>query len=406
MGVEGYDRSGVTAVSPEEMQSGLTLISSSWKDSNGWSPELRLLDGSGHVIHKWRLNREHVFQNAGAQRTTPSNTLVHGSSLLPDGDVVLNLDYVGMVRLDACGEVRWTLAEGTHHSITRAADGSFWVPGVSQERQSRSRHYPDGFPGLRGKEVWVDRILRVSEEGKILNEITVLDILYKNGLDRHIKKMLGGPMGIVRQMDDDITHLNDVESLSPSMAGEYPLFEAGDLLLSLRNINLIFVFDPETKKVKWSSSAPFVYQHDPDFIGNDRIGVFDNNPSLVRKGKASDKSRILSLRPFTGSEEVLYPTQHAGPFFTEIMGKWQQLENGNLLLTEAQKGRVIEVSPNGKTVWEWAHESSYNSKVPSVTKATRVDLTREEVASWPCSSVDSISASAQNSSVQKQQTAP
>ena len=190
-----------------------------------------------------------------------------------------------------------------------------------------------------------------------------------------------------------MTHLNDVEPLHSSMADEYPLFGAGDLLVSLRNLNLIFVFDPETRKVKWSSSAPSIYQHDPDFTGDRWIGVFDNNPSLVRSGKIIDKTRIVSIQAHTGSVEILYPTRHAGPFFTEVQGKWQQLENGNMLLTEAQKGRVVEASPSGRTVWEWAHGGSYNSKVPTVTKATRVDLTREQVASWPCSSVSSVHTS-------------
>lgn len=403
MGGKGYDRHGVRMVSPGKIQPGLTLISSSWKNSGGWDPGLRLLDKRGRVVHKWRLNRENIFQESKTQRSRPSDTGVHGVQLLPGGDVVLNLEYVGMVRLDACGEVRWTLAEGNHHSIARAADGSFWTPGISPERRSKSKDHPGGFPGLRGRIVWIDWIINVSDEGKVLNKINVLDVIYKNGLDRHIEKMMGGlpENPKLNRNIDNVTHLNDVEPLRPSMADEYPLFERGDLLVSLRNLNLVFVIDPETRKIKWSSSSPFIYQHDPDFIGNSRIGVFDNNPSLVRTGKMIDKSRIVSLQPHTGSAEVLYPTQHSGPFFTKIMGKWQQLENGNLLLTEAQKGRVVEVGPDGRTVWEWTHKSSYNSKVPVVSKAIRVDVTREQVASWPCSSVDST-----RTSIQKQQPTP
>jgi hypothetical protein len=395
MGEEGYDRHGVRAVSPEEMQPGLTLISSSWKESDGWDPELRLVDEKGRVVHKWRLNRESVFQESETQRATPSNTGVHGSRLLPNGNVVLNLEYVGTVRLDACGNIRWSLAGGNHHSVAQADDGSFWVPGISPQRRSKSKRYPNGFPGLKDRGIWVDKILNISRNGKVISMINIIDMIYENGLDRHIEKMMGG-LGDPGKKDeniDNITHLNDVEPLSSSMADEYSLFGAGDLLVSLRNLNLIFVFDPETKNVKWSSSAPFIYQHDPDFTGEGWIGVFDNNPSLVRNGRMIDKSRILSIQTHADSVAVLYPTHHAGPFFTEVQGKWQKLENGNMLLTEAQKGRVVEVSPSGRTVWEWTHRSSYNSKVPAVAKATRVDLTREEVASWPCSSVDSVRTS-------------
>lgn len=51
-------------------------------------------------------------------------------------------------------------------------------------------------------------------------------------------------------------------------------------------------------------------------------------------------------------------------------------------------GRVVEVTPGGGTVWEWIHEPYSNSKGPSVTKASRHELTLNEVASCSCSSVD------------------
>lgn len=60
-----------------------------------------------------------------------------------------------------------------------------------------------------------------------------------------------------------------------------------------------------------------------------------------------------------------------------------------MLLTESSAGRVAEVTPNGRTVWEWVHAPYEESNVPVVTKAARHDLTREDVATWPCSSADS-----------------
>jgi hypothetical protein len=70
------------------------------------------------------------------------------------------------------------------------------------------------------------------------------------------------------------------------------------------------------------------------------------------------------------------------------------LDNGNMLLVEAEAGRIVEVGPDGQTVWEWIPKLG-NTTVPLVQDAARRDITRKEIASWPCSSVDSVSTSAQ-----------
>ncbi len=406
-----YDRKGWESSSPESMSPGMTLITSSWKKNEGWKVGPKLFDESGEIVHEWLFDRKKVFGSGLVQRRDPESTDIQGSLLLSNGDVVVNLEYVGMARLNSCGKVLWTLTESNHHSIAHGRNGSFWVPGASQEKRSKSDQYPEGFPGLDGKKVWVDRILRVSGEGEILYDANVLDILYANGLERYIPKVLGGKRPSPKKITSDVTHINDIEPLSPSMADEYPLFESGDLLVSARSLSLVFVVDPDTKEVKWHSSDPFVYQHDPDFIGGGWIGVFDNNYDLTSynspdRGTMLGGSRIVYIEPHTDSTKVQFPTQHSELLYTHVRGKWQGLNNGNMLLTEAQAGRAVEVNSEGRTVWEWIHKPTDNSKVPSVTKATRHDLTREEIASWPCSSVDSVSASAQNTSTQNQQTAP
>ena len=378
-----FERSGTRITRFGEMQPGLTLLTSMWRDEGEWIPGLRLIDSEGEVLHQWQVDSEALFGGSGF-KADPSRTDIHGSLLLENGDVILNLTYVGTARLDACGDVLWTLKEGGHHSISQGEDGTFWVTAVSPERKSNSENYPDGFPGLSDP-VWMDRILHVSRKGKILEDISVLDILYRNDLERYIPKLgLGNP---------DVTHLNDIEPLPGRMAEEYPLFEAGDLVLSLHHINLVLVVDPESKEVKWHTTGPFILQHDPDFLGDGWIGIFDNNND-GRKGDMLGGSRVVATQPHTDSTEVLFSPQKLERFYTPIRGKWQMLQNGNMLLTESESARVVEVTPDGNLVWEWI-QKPHNSKVPSVTKATRHDLTREDVAAWSCSSVDSIRTSNQ-----------
>lgn len=388
-----YDREGIRAVKAGEMQPGLTFLASAWTRSEELRPEFRLIGRGGEVVHKWPVERTTLFPDTVSQRRRPELSDVHGSRLLSDGDVVFCLQYIGAARISPCGEVQWTLPEGAHHSVAEGENGTFWIPGVSQTPRSASERYPDGFPGLNNP-VWLERVLHVSSDGKVLRKINVLDVLYENDLERYIFKYRR------HKWNKDVTHVNEVEPLPPSMASEYPLFEPGDLLVSARNLNLVFVLDPESMEVRWHATGPFIQQHDPDFVGEGWIGIFDNNRDGTERGSALGGSRIVFVQPHTDSVDIRFPTPRSGVFYTEVRGKWQQLANGNILLTETNAGRAVEVAPSGQTVWEYVHEPYDSSAVPYVTKANRVDLTREEVASWPCSSVDSVGA------VQNQQTAP
>ena len=401
-----YNREGVQISQPEKVQPGLTLITSlwDWDDSGDLDVGAKLINKKGNILHSWKLNENKLFPNSidlGGPYPKPEKADFLRAYLFSNGDLLLNLNNIGTVRLDACGNVRWRLSEITHHTISRAEDGTFWFPAVSKEKRTVSELYPNGFPGLSGKKVWVDRLLQVTEDGEILTDINVLDVLYMNDLERYIPKVLGGPYPEPEKVPDDITHLNDVEALAQSMADEYPLFEAGDLLVSLRHLHLVFVFDPETMDVKWHASEPFIYQHDPDFIGDGWIGVFNNNTDLTRgnrvqdntvstkRGKMLGGSQIIYLQPHTDSVQVRFPTQNSEHFYTNSRGGWQLLDNGNILMTEENAGRIVEVSPDGRTVWEWFPKSVWDSRVPATMKGTRYDLTKEQVASWPCSSVSS-----------------
>lgn len=393
-----YDRYGIRTVRPNQMKSGgVILITSSWRaeGSEDLRPGVKLVGREGKTLHYWQPKISNLFQESSLKGKDPQKAVYHGSHLLPNGDLILNLSRIGMVRLDACGRVLWRLKAGNHHSIVRAEDGSFWTPGTKSEPLKGTSQHPDGFTGIDGK-VWVEQIVHVSEEGEVLKKMNVLDILYNNDLERYISKANQPQAGTEGPLwEDDISHLNDVEPLSSSLASEYPHFDTGDLLVSLRNLNLVFVLDPNSGRVKWHASDPFIQQHDPDFIGGGWIGVFDNNEDFTERGRMLGGSRIVALQPHTDSFKILFPTRRSEPFYTDIRGKWQRLDNGNMLLTEANAGRIVEVSPDGETVWEWIHKPVNDSRVAAVTEGTRYDLIREKIASWPCSSVDSVDDSSQ-----------
>jgi len=129
------------------------------------------------------------------------------------------------------------------------------------------------------------------------------------------------------------------------------IFKAGDIMLSFRNVSGVIVFDPDTLEIKASTIGRFVHQHDPDFVDGSTITVLDNNN--VTSDPRLQSSRIVEYSFKTGRERVLYSGAPGRPFYTDIMGKHQWLANGDLLVTEAMKGRAFEVNPRGQTVWEY-----------------------------------------------------
>ncbi len=372
-----YDRTGVRIPKPSRVQPGSTLIATLWPDGEDWTAGLNLIDTSGKVLHEWRVATAELFSgNVRTRGFRLEDGYIHGAHLFPNGDVLINVEAVGSVRLDACSSVLWAMESRSHHSIAADDDGSFWIPVFDYWDDAASLAQSGEYPGLEPPLV-DNRIQQVAADGEVLKDISVLDVLYSNGLDRQLAK--------AGQSTGDIMHLNDVEPLSDSIAESYPLFEPGDILVSLRNTELVLVLDPETGIVKWHASGPFIQQHDPDFIGDGWIGLFDNNQDGTERGTMLGGSRVVALQPHTDSVEVLFPTEDSEPFYTTIAGKWQRLVNGNMLLTEAQASRIVEVAPDGTTVWEWIHQPADESTAVELSEGTRYSLSAEDVERWPCS---------------------
>jgi hypothetical protein len=155
----------------------------------------------------------------------------------------------------------------------------------------------------------------------------------------------------------DYWHTNDVEPLTVKMAKSFPQFSAGDLLISMRSINLLFVLDPNSLKVKWWRIGQTRRQHDPDWQLDGSITVYDNNMHR-------NTSRITRINPADYSAEILYDGVKED-FYSRIRGKHQVLPNNNILITISQQGRVLEVTNSGEVAFEFLnpYRSKNNAKL-------------------------------------------
>jgi Arylsulfotransferase (ASST) len=342
---EGQEK-GVVVHVPGAPQPGLTLISGISEDG---VVGLQLIDLQGRVRHRWPASFSRIWpapEHVHGRRPPDNDwdTEIHGAALLPGGDVVFNFDRFGLQRLDPCGELVWKLPYMSHHSVFVGDDGNLWVPGV--------RYHTAPVPSLPGvvPPFEEDMILEISPDGTILREISLLELFYANELEALL--FANGRHRIDDGSHNDLLHLNDIEILSLRDAAAFPLFEAGDIMVSLRNLNLVMVIDPATKTVRWLQTGPWIRQHDPDFLPNGRIMVFDNRRDESGR-QVLGGSRILTIDPVTRQVQTVYEGSDEAPFFSNVKGKQQLLANGNVLITEAERGRAFEVTPHGRIVWSY-----------------------------------------------------
>ena len=330
---------------------------------------MRLIAPDGTVLHHWDVDFSTIFPQAPhLQRPLlhPWDSFVHGAILYPNGDVVFNFEYAGLVRIDRCSRVKWKIARQTSHTVEADDDGNLWVP----TRQLRDRSYTR-YPDMPGP-LWEESILKVAPDGRILREISVLELLFNAHQESVLLAHGESNLGDRNVGDRDITHLNDFEVLPRRMAAAFPLFEPGDALISLRNVNLLMVVAPQTGAVKWTMTGPFIHQHDPDFEENGHISVFDNRTD-GRQGRVRGGSRILDIDPNTHQVTTLYGGRAAEFFYTHRMGNHQRLPNGNLLIVVAEGGYVFEVTPQRKVVWSYVNRWDGKSAA-WIESATRYGL--------------------------------
>ncbi|MCP4267040.1 MAG: hypothetical protein GY931_04645 [Maribacter sp.] len=326
---------------------GPTLITSVAKDN---TLSVRIISMKGALIHEWNIDwfeiwpdATHIPDNDDDRPKSQPGTHIHGVELLENGDLVFNFEHLGLVRLDVCGKVVWRLPYRTHHSIYKDEYNNLWVSGQKKHTRSLS-DLPNYKPIFKEPTV-----LKVSEDGKILNEISILSLLKENNLQGLL--FMSSKNNLNTVVSGDIFHLNDVE-IFPSFKDE-GVFKAGDIMVSLRNINTILIFSEKDQKIKYISIGEFVRQHDPDFIDGNTISVFDNNN--IAPKNYGHQSRIVIKSFKDNQSHVYYTGSKKNRFYTEIMGKHQWLSNGNMLISESMKGRAFEIDKNGNTVWEYVN---------------------------------------------------
>jgi hypothetical protein len=302
--------------------------------------EARLIDMHGDTVHRWAAPFRQVWPLPRHVRKPVADTYFFACHLFANGDLLAvyhGMDDTpygyGLAKLDRDSHVLWTYAAHAHHAVDVAEDGSIYV--LTQEMLHER---PAGLDFLTLPAL-VDHIAMLSPEGKELKKISLVDAFRES------------PYALLLHGRDtapehawDPMHANQVEVLTSATATHFPEFKAGQMLISLRELDALAVIDPASGKVVWAARGPWRAQHDPHFLDNGRILLFDNRG-------LPGASRVLEYDPQTQALPWSYASEDSPPFLSGVQGNVQRLSNGNTLINNAVGGTLMEVTADHELVW-------------------------------------------------------
>jgi hypothetical protein len=307
-----------------------------------------LINPEGNVVNVWQTSQEDVAW----QHRPDTNVYPHGFEIAPDGSIVTAYDGgSSLTKYDYCGNKAWIIMGGFHHSIEFDGNGALWTWGDLGSK---------GRPSTFGR-----HLMKIDyETGEVLKMFSIAEIMLANpdidifGILQDVS--IKGARWI-RQNEGVFWHANDIEALPVKLKQYYPGFNAGDLLVSLRAPDLVFVVDPDTLKVKWWRQGLTRRQHDPDWNNRGTITIFNNN---LHRGFSS----IVELDPITYEHKTVIDGARYN-FYSSGWGKHQLLPNGGFLVTSSKQGRIFETDREGNITFEFLNVYDKETKALSISEA-------------------------------------
>lgn len=266
-----------------------------------------LFDMNGRIVHAWPEARVH-----SRVRLLQDGTLLG----LGRGRTVVEYSWDGRLTWEA------RFLSLPHHDIIRLENGNTMLPVLRTDKLS-------------------DDILELDRSG---------ETVWVWHSHEHLADRLDLASG-----RKDQTHINSIRELPSNRwfdAGD-ARFRPGNLLVSARNLDMVFVIDRETKEVVWEYAHELDRQHEavmipPTLPNAGNIQLFDNGSENRFRYRAS---RVIEIDPTTTEIKWQFATDG---FYSSTVGLEQPLPNGNVFVASTRGFRVFEVDRSGRIVWEWS----------------------------------------------------
>jgi hypothetical protein len=330
-------KTGITIHDEEKAYQGLNLFCS------GHAPEAYLSDMHGNDLHVWRRELSSIWPNRVLpEMGNPGAAWWRRVYLYENGDLLAIFEGIGLVKLDAASNILWAYSGLAHHDLEILDNGDIYI-------LERKAHI---IPRINSsKPVLEDFITILDKEGKVKRKVSLLSAFENSEFQREFDQRT--------PRDGDVFHTNTLERFDGRHAARSPFFKEGNILLSMKRISTIAIIDMEKEEIVWQMLGPWVRQHQPTLLDRGTMLIFDNNS--YRGG-----SRVLEFEPFTGNVLWTYAGTPSEPIFSRCCGSNQLLPNNNILITESEHGRVIEVTPEKEIVWEYRSPYRYGEQKEKV----------------------------------------
>jgi hypothetical protein len=325
-----------------------------------------LIDMRGTEVHHWELPFSKAWPQAPHVKDPLPDGQIHWfrARLYPNGDLLAiyhgdgDTPYgYGLVKLDKDSKLLWAYANHVHHDVDVGEDGTIYT--LTQNLVEKP---PAGLGFIAAPNYLAEFLVVLSPEGQELESIPIMEAfanspyaltLFSAGKFMNPMSNVAGPnvalplAALAQQnLKGDLLHTNSVRVLSQAWAAKFPLFKAGQVLLSVRNTSTVAVLDRPTRRVVWAAQGGVWWlQHDAEFLDNGHLLLFDNCGS-------SRQTRILEYDPLTQAIPWVYANEDSMAFNAFARGMKQRLPNGNTLILDPDNRRLFEVTQSKDLVWE------------------------------------------------------
>jgi hypothetical protein len=337
---------GVLSFDPERASAGLNLL------TNAKFCSTQLIGMDGRVFHSW--SRQPCFRWGNVALTHSGELLV--VQRLPHENTPRSArDTRYLMRLDWDGSVVWKKQLPVHHDVELTPDGRIMTLTLDL------RVIPEIDPDTPVRD---NSLVLLDDDGEIVEAVSVWELLHS--APEIFTMQEGKTRTFEGGREIDAVHGNSIEWMRhPHLVGSHPIFRPDSVLFCLRHQDTLAIVEWSSKKLLWAwGQGEISGPHDATMLPNGNILAFDN-------GLGRDWSRVIEVDPVERRIVWEYRAPEPKSFYSAARGANQRLRNGNTLITESDRGRAFEVTPDGDIVWEFLNPNMTDEREPSVLVRVR-----------------------------------
>ncbi|MGH9014685.1 MAG: aryl-sulfate sulfotransferase [Acidimicrobiia bacterium] len=374
-----------------------------------------LVDLDGEVVHKWAHDTQpglyqYLQENGNLLRTGRIERETRFNAGNGFGGVIEEVDWEGQPvwRFEYASDEHMQ-----HHDVERLPNGNVlilaWEYRSDEEAIAAGRDpelIPDG-------EVWPDTVVEYDpRSGQIVWEWRVWDHLIQDHdpTNANYGNVAAHPEKIdINLTDQSLQNPGEADWNHATSVAYNPQLD--QIVISLRSFNEIWIIDhatsteeargpagdllfrygnPATYRADGVADQKLFAQHDAEWIadglkGAGNILVFNNGLPRIRPYSSVDEvvpvmdgHRYVQNNHGVFAAEIrrVYPQRQEDRFFAAILSGSQRLPNGNTIVVYGTHGRILEVTPVGRVVWE------YENPYFTVRPQTPMDNPEFEIEPW------------------------